>query len=434
MNYMNENKKTALQVLGAIVVIAFSSVMYSSSSSGIRDLVNVDTEMLKDVMSGDLPYLYYCHRGGQDEMVPPVFSDLNARKGTKLGFALVNCSQTLPSGKTMYERFHLKKEWRPVIFGTAPWSKPKQASPASMKDVKALTTFVDSALAPRATEVHSEKELLSYCGFQTEKKGKKKQANVELSPISSTCIVLVKGNRHGKAHTDIEERLIANHPKTKFAIVDGSKHQLSIEGPSKPLAADGYSLNVYAFRNATHHLNMVNPVTWDYVNTFVSTAIATPSYQYDGDFKAPVTFAKDAKKKKKSAFKDRSPFGSAGTGSSSSSGGGSGRKSKASKESSSRNKNDARQGAGARAEKPSEAGAGADADTTAKKDAGPQLTPAEIMARKLAAERARREEMERQAKENTVEADMEPDSDGDDNDDDNDDGEDEDEDEEIIEL
>jgi hypothetical protein len=311
----------------------------------------------------------------------------------------------------MWERFNLKKEWKPAIFTTAPWSKSKQASPSHMKDAKALSTFADSALAPRATGISSEKELRSFCGFESKK---------ALKSVGDTCIVLVKGNRHAKVHTDMEERLVTMHPQMKFAIVDASKRRMSIEG-MKPISPDNFSLKIHALRNSTHYLSMVNPVTWDHVSEFVSTAIATPSFAYDGDAASPVTFTKAGKGK--SAFKQRGPFTSSGSGY------GSNSESEPKGSSSHRKSDTTTDPPGLDPKESSESFSAEDGD----EDAGE--TREEVAARKLAAERQRREEMEQQARQHYVEADEGGgEDDSDDEGDDADEEEDDEEDEDVIEL
>jgi hypothetical protein len=65
-----------------------------------------------------------------------------------INFAVLDCNQVLPSSnKTIYDRFKLKKEYRPVFFVTAPWLlKPVQAEPTQMKDVQTFKKFVENTV------------------------------------------------------------------------------------------------------------------------------------------------------------------------------------------------------------------------------------------------------------------------------------------------
>ena len=105
MKMLQQNASVIVQGLGVVIAIAFAYSFYSSSSSAIENLVNANPEALKTAFMGDMPYLFYCHRGGNEETVPQSFIELNKMKSSKMGFAVVNCSQVLPSGKNLWDRF-----------------------------------------------------------------------------------------------------------------------------------------------------------------------------------------------------------------------------------------------------------------------------------------------------------------------------------------
>lgn len=295
MDYLTANYRIVLQVAVAVVAVVFSLTVWQAGSGGIQNLINTDSETLKSVLLGDKPFLFYCHRGGKAEVTPPIFSQLNSMKGSKVGFGILNCSQVMPSGKSIMDRFGLKKEWRPTIFATAPWMKPKQIPPPQMKDITVLKKYVDQILAPRATEIMTDKDLRSHCGFS-------RNITFDDRSVGETCIMLLKGKRHSKKQTEMEEWLIKAYPRVKMASIDAQKRRLSFEDAAA-LPAQDFALKVHAIRNGTHSLTMVNPVTWDYLNTFVSTAIGTPLYSYDGDGAVPITLAKTGAAS--SSFKDR---------------------------------------------------------------------------------------------------------------------------------
>eukprot|EP01031_Cornospumella_fuschlensis_P036901 gene36901-44768_t len=102
-----------LKVIGAIAVAAFAYVISKQSRSAIRNLINAEEAVLKDAIFGDMPHMFFCDRGtpGNPSPVPAIFSELNLQRGSKMGFAVVNCSQILPSGKAIWDRFKLKREW-----------------------------------------------------------------------------------------------------------------------------------------------------------------------------------------------------------------------------------------------------------------------------------------------------------------------------------
>lgn len=117
-SFVLKNLSLIIKLIVLLVAIIFGYVLWSRSSSIIQDLINVDNEVLKNAIFGEMPYLFYCNRGSNKmDSVPAHFTELNSIKGSSINFAVVNCSQMLPSGKTIYERFKLKKEIRPTMFG-----------------------------------------------------------------------------------------------------------------------------------------------------------------------------------------------------------------------------------------------------------------------------------------------------------------------------
>ena len=359
-----------LQVVAVIIAVAFSGYIYQQGGANVQNLINGNAETLKSVLLGDKPFLFYCHRGGKQEAPPVVFTELNALKGGKVGFALLNCSQVMPSGKSIQDRFGLKKVAGPLIFAAAPWMKPKQVPPGQMKDVTSLRKYVDAIMAPRAVDIITDKELRSHCGF--------KNTTRDEHSIGDTCIVLLKGKRHKneKKYIDLEEALIRAYPRTKMVSLDAAKRRLSFED-TEALPAENFAIKVHALRNGTHSLSMVNPVTRDNLHNFVAHALGVMLLSYDGEGTVPVQIVKTGAAS--SAFKDRSArFTQPPT-----SGGGSKSKRRGGK----------RDGDGDTADQGSSGGSGADSGKA------PEETEAERQAR----ESRRREQMERQARERLFE-------------------------------
>jgi hypothetical protein len=163
-----------------------------------------------------------------------------------------------------------------------------------LKDVTSLKKFVDQTMGPKGVEVITDKDLMKACGFNVVNKS----APVDTNSRGETCFVFVKGAKYTKG--SLEERIIRANPKAKIATVDAVKRRLSFENP-EAMSADMFDLKVHALRNGTHYMSMVNPPTWDYVSTFMSTASSSPSYSYTGDYKTPVKLIKIGS----SAFKSR---------------------------------------------------------------------------------------------------------------------------------
>eukprot|EP01038_Epipyxis_sp_PR26KG_P009271 gene9271-12488_t len=315
--YFVRHFSSILKFAGIALVAIFALLLYLRSGSVIQNLNNADPEVLKDAISGELPYLFFCDRSTgttpSANSIPSIFSELNAIKGSKMGFATVNCSQVLPSGKNLWDRFKLKREWRPTIFGTGPWTKPIQASPTYLKDLASLKKFVETVMVPKSTEVRSDKELWKFCGLT--KANPKNYDDAILNGTPPTCIVLLKGTRYNKVQSELEQKLVTKYPKVKFASLEAAKYRLSMEDLEE-LQPDMFALKLYALRgNGTHYMPMMNPATWDYVDTFTSQAIGASGNEYtefsnDGSkiklVKVGAKLSKKAKGKMKSDFKDRS--------------------------------------------------------------------------------------------------------------------------------
>eukprot|EP01039_Chlorochromonas_danica_P009560 gene9560-10567_t len=282
-------------LIAAVAILAY--VVFKQSQAAIANLINAKPEQLKDAFFGEMPYLFYCDRGNAGgaggsggsipKQVPAIFTELNQIKGSKMGFAILNCSQILPSGKTIYERFKLKKEVKPTIWGLAPWAAPRQANGHHLKDVTTLKKFVEDSFTAKAKEVKSTKQLFQFCGFMMEEKGNKNKSNKKVVKVEEeeeeelmeTCLVISRGGRYGKSQAELEERIIMNHPRVKFASIDASKLRLNYENVEE-VPADVFGLRLHALRNGTHWQTMVNPPTWDYLQTFLSQALAAPSADY----------------------------------------------------------------------------------------------------------------------------------------------------------
>ena len=352
----------------------------------IKNLVNADAEALKSAIFGDVPHLFYCDRGGigkgvsNSDRIPGIFTDLHAIKGSEMGFATLNCSRMLPSGKSIWDRFKIKKEWRPTIFGTAPWMKPKQAGPNYLKDLASLRKFVEVAMAPRGTDISSDKQLVKFCGFD-------KNVAEDDSSVTDTCFVLMKGSRFSKAQADLEAKLVRQYPKLKIASIDGTKRRLSFED-YEDLTPDIFSIQLHALRNGTHYLTMQYPSTSDYLSTFISHSNGLPLGDFIGDGTETIRLIDPVKaaaakrnKEAQAAAKSKKAAASKTAGKTSTSSG---------------KKEGSSTGAGGADAGPAGTSSGSSsAGTTGGEEKAPEISEAERVRR----ERQRREEMERQEKE-----------------------------------
>jgi hypothetical protein len=283
----------------AVAIMAVGAVaayVYQLYQPKLINLANASEEQLRTALTGVDPHVFYCQEG--IEQPPPLFLAASQQRGSLYTFATLNCSQVLPSGKSILSKFGLKRQSRqPIVFGAAAWAKAQQVPKASLVDATSLVSFIDLTFAPKPYPVSSDKELNKFCGFA-------KDVATARHSVTTTCIVLQKGSQFTDYHSDLAARLVRSYPRSKVAVIDASARRFSFEHPQNAKPAEDISLEVFAIRNGTHFLQMNNKaLTWDYVNTFVASAIATPLYGFDEE---PYGAVRLVKPSKKSQFKDRS--------------------------------------------------------------------------------------------------------------------------------
>lgn len=289
-----------------IVIVVIVAYVWQTrvNAAPLEDLSNVDVNVLKQTIFGSKPYLFYCDRRQRGEKIPESFEKLRHSMHPKVGFATVNCSQQVvaatdeaPVPVTMWDKFKLKREWRPAVFASAPWMRLKQIPPDVLGDrgsgaggmSRTLHKFVDVDMRPQATHVVTDNDFLRHCGFS----GKSKNTG------SSTCIILIKGAKYGAAQEDLEAKLVTKYTKTKFARVAGSTTSFNFDkqlaktlrggstssgkkkGSSLPHHSE-YALRVVAIRDGQHYLPMTYSPTWNYIDTFVAHAINAPTSDFTG--------------------------------------------------------------------------------------------------------------------------------------------------------
>eukprot|EP01041_Mallomonas_annulata_P011657 gene11657-24415_t len=349
VNFLLENYRVLGQITGGLVAVILAYIIWNSSKVAMKNLVNVDNDALSTVLLGKTPYVFFCQRGGKLEGIPTVLSELHGVLGSKVGFAIVNCSQILPSGKSMFERFKLKKEWRPTVFVTSPWSKPMQVLPTSFKDLATLRKSVETVITPKAPDVDNDKQLTKHCSKNSD---------------SETCIVIMRGKRYTKEHAQMEEKLLLTYPYVPVASIKAQNKRLSFED-SLELPFDQFAMTLHALRNGTHYLSMVYPLSSDNIHTFVSNAISTSLDKYFTEKGQVIKLVKPAT----SAFKKRMP---------------------PQMPPNNNNNND----------QPPQPEAAADsASEASKKKTEPELSPEEEEARRLQRERQRRDAMDKEQQE-----------------------------------
>jgi hypothetical protein len=379
----NDNAK---KLLGVVLALVFSYYVWSSGATSIVNLAKGSAEQVATFLKADDVSVVYCikgHKGDDMKNVPQVFKDLHAERGNKYNFGLLDCNKKLPSGQTILERFKINRKIKPTIFMTAPWMGSargvgKQVPDGQQNDIKSIKKYVDTAVAPRATDVQSDSELNRACGWN------KKTYTNDTNSVGSTCIAFFKGKRYSKSQHDLQEHIIRAYPNNRYVSLSASKKRFGLSFDiDSDIDANDYALRVHAMRNGTHHMTLTNPATFEYISTFISAATSSKLSDYT-EANDVIAVTKD--KKSTSGFKDRAP--------------------PVFKSSSNDDNNNNEQ--------------------TKKKE----LTPEEIEAARLAKERRAREQMDKMEQDAAIEADV----DGDNSDDEEEMDDEDEEEEEIMEL
>jgi hypothetical protein len=248
----------------AVALLLFVFLIWFQTKSGVISLVNTDVELLKSTFFGDKPFVYYCHERGNLDYIPKKLLDAHAMSGNKYGLAILNCSQELPSGKDIWTRFKLKNDWNPSIFMTAPWAKPVQIPPRSLKEAKSIAEFTKYSLQPKPIKVSSDKEFKDVCAFSAEK------AIGNQSPL---CFVVSKGARYADGQDAMVTTMVEKFHKNRILLVDAKVRRFAHERSDMSSNPDTYAMRLTAVRNGTHYLTMPDAPTWTNIQAFVKNAV-----------------------------------------------------------------------------------------------------------------------------------------------------------------
>lgn len=262
-----------LTIGGSVVMALLAYLLYRVGlPTEVIYSQNKDVDTLKLLLMGEDPGVFYCHRGGRREEVPQVFNELNSELGSYMNFAVLNCSQVLPSGKTIYERFRINLNEKPTVFATVPWGKPRQIGPKNLKDLRNFRESVEKVTTARAARVSTNRDFARECSTAAMNE-------------RETCIVMIRG---GKFTTnmvkDIEENLVKQFPKMNVVILNGAKYRLSFEKENSARTADNFSLRIHAIRQGGYYLSMdpTTIISWTNVEKFVYRSIETVFDDYNG--------------------------------------------------------------------------------------------------------------------------------------------------------
>jgi hypothetical protein len=245
---------------------------------------NTDMNLFKKVFFGDQLSIHYCYNNESSlDYIPAKLTEAHRLLGTSTStgtgggtkqsyqLTILNCSQQLPSGKTIASRFKLNPKWKPMIFTTSPWSKPAQVTPMSLKDPKLLANYILTATAAKPLSAHTNKEFQSACQLnQTDR-----ERGGDSSP-SSLCLVIMKGKRYVDQQEQLVTRMVERYFKYRVTLIDSNERRLSFEKPSlsQPVMnPQNFAMKLYMIREGSYYLPMIDSPTWENIQSFVDKAI-----------------------------------------------------------------------------------------------------------------------------------------------------------------
>ena len=272
ISYALKNYKSLSYYITAFLIILLSFLIYYRSYNPALNLINATPETLKETFFGTTPFVYYCTKEKNEDntIIPPsilaAYQDV-IKNGRSYGLAIVNCSQVLPSGHTIHERFHLIKSVKTILFVKAPWSSAIQAKSNHLKDPISLSKFISSSLFPRPFEINTDKEFQSKCGANSS------------TTDAKTCLVVMKGLRVSSSTNYLIEHLVESFPKATVISVDARTRRFPFE--NSQLIPENFAIKVYAVRS-NHYLIMLKSPTWPNIEEFASNALQLPLHLYSG--------------------------------------------------------------------------------------------------------------------------------------------------------
>lgn len=179
----------------------------------------------------------------------------------------------LRSGRQIFDRFQLRREWRPVIFALAPWVAGRvQLAPAQLAlEAPALARHLSAALQPRERRLANDTQLQALCG----------------AVQGGSCVLAVKGQLFSQEQQDTLGALVrffaapsrsgsaggeSSSGGVVVASVLASRRWLSTDSPAA--MSRSFSMRLHVIRNGSVLASLASPPTAnDDVLDFVQRAL-----------------------------------------------------------------------------------------------------------------------------------------------------------------
>ncbi|OQR85163.1 hypothetical protein ACHHYP_12180 [Achlya hypogyna] len=203
----------ALSAVGSIIVALFAGFFIQFSYSETRmHLIHLDdAALVRRVFKSGEPWVVLC--ANADSVIPEVFDKASERLLGKVQIGVLDCNDRLPSGKSVYDKFSIRRDITPTVFTVANGEKPKQLFLNYLQKSKALAAQALVQTAKELHEVQTTGQLQDKC----------------LSK-ANPCMLVFRGPKKFEPFQKKWLReLMHSHRHVKFVWADASILKLSVE-------------------------------------------------------------------------------------------------------------------------------------------------------------------------------------------------------------
>ena len=209
-----EHKLLILAVCGIIVAV-FSSVIISSSreTKRVRQIQVSNAEEIDHVFRSGQPWVVLCT--DPDKELPKVFDKAAKRLLKHVNVGVMDCTQKLPSGKSVLQRFGLKTNISPTVFTVANGGKPQQVFLNYLQKSKALVKHVVEKTKKKMTQVNTS-------------------AHLDKCLSKAYCVLILRGKKFETYEKNWMQTLMTQHRKIAFSFMDATRYDLVLTGATIP--------------------------------------------------------------------------------------------------------------------------------------------------------------------------------------------------------
>eukprot|EP00742_Colponemidia_sp_Colp-10_P007841 GILJ01008455.1.p1 GENE.GILJ01008455.1~~GILJ01008455.1.p1 ORF type:complete len:388 (-),score=46.28 GILJ01008455.1:190-1353(-) len=172
-----------------------------------------DPDQLKQVILGGDPYVIYCSRPNAG--VPSVIESASYGLKNLCRFAIMNCSEPFPSGKTIFQRFNIPDVPNDLnVLLCVNGDKPKRIPTDQLASPLIMTNYVKELIEPKVSGIQEMKDFQSLCLNRKH------------------CLVIGTRKRLTSEELKTLQSALVPHRDVRFVTVDIEKFELLINGES----------------------------------------------------------------------------------------------------------------------------------------------------------------------------------------------------------